>query len=71
VSGIAAVTLRFDGSSITVSSIAALTNWVYKVDINGPGSVEIQFFNARTQQEGEFHAALSNGRITVESAGAA
>lgn len=61
----ATVTLRFDGSSVMVWSVAPQANWVYQIDVNGPRSVEVKFFNVKTQAEAEFHAQVEGGRITV------
>jgi len=56
----------FDGSSISVASVAPSSDWVYEIEKNGPRSVEVEFFNIVTRREGEFHAELENGRIKVE-----
>jgi len=61
----ASVTLRFDGSTVTVWSVSPQANWVYQIDVNGPRSVEVKFFNVKTQAEAEFHAAVEGGRIKV------
>jgi chitodextrinase len=61
------VTLRFDGTSIQVASVAPQANWVYQVSANGPRSVEVKFYNTATGADREFHAAVSNARITVET----
>ncbi len=61
----ATVTLRFDGSSVTVWSVSPQANWVYQIDVNGPRSVEVKFFNVKTQAEAEFHAAVEGGRIKL------
>jgi hypothetical protein len=59
------VTLRFDGSSVTVWSVSAQANWVYQIDVNGPRSVEVKFFNVQTHAEAEFHAQVEGGRIKL------
>jgi len=67
VSGVAGVSLRFDGSSISVASVSPQANWVYEVATNGPRTVEIKFFNVATGSDREFHATVEGGRITVET----
>ena len=66
-SGVAAVSLRFDGSSISVASVSPQANWLYEVATNGPRTVEIKFFNVATGGDREFHATVEGGRITVET----
>ena len=67
VSGVAGVTLQFDGSSISVASLSPQANWVYEIAKNGPRSVEIKFFNVATGSDREFHATVEGGRIKVEN----
>ena len=67
VSGVAGVSLRFDGSSISVASVSPQANWVYEVATNGPRTVEIKFFNVATGSDREFHATVEGGRIEVET----
>ena len=50
-----------------MASVAREANWVSQVDKNGPGSVEIKFFNTVTQRDEEFHATVESGRIKVEN----
>ncbi len=59
------VTLRFDRSSITVAGVATQPNWVYQIDVNGPRSVEVKFFNVSTHAEAEFHAEVESGKIKL------
>ena len=61
------MTLRSDGTSIQVASVAPQANWVYQVSVNGPRTVEVKFYNTATGADREFHAAVNNGRITVET----
>jgi hypothetical protein len=67
VSGVAGVSLQFDGSSISVASVSPQANWVYEVATNGPRTVEIKFFNVATGSDREFHATVDGGRIKVET----
>ena len=61
------VVLEFtDENSITVSSVAPSADWVFEVERDGPRSVEVKFFNARTHDEAEFHAEVEGSRIKVE-----
>lgn len=71
VSGIASVTVWFDGSSLGVDSVITQPDWVSSIDSNGPRAVEIKFFNVHTHAEGELHAAVEDGRVRFESAGGA
>jgi hypothetical protein len=67
VSEVSDVSLQFDGSSISVISLAPQPKWVYEIEKNGPRSVEIKFFNVETGRDREFHATVEGGRIKVES----
>jgi len=67
VSGVSGVTLKFDGSSISVASLSPQANWVYEIANNGPRTIEIKFFNVATGSDREFHATVEGGRIKVET----
>jgi hypothetical protein len=67
VSGVSAVSLQFDGSSISVASLSPQANWVYEIEKNGPRSVEIKFFNVVTGADREFHATVEGGGVKVET----
>ncbi len=67
VSGVSGVSLKFDGSSISVASVSPQANWVYEIATNGPRTVEIKFFNVATGSDREFHASVEGGRIKVET----
>ena len=66
-SGVANLSLQFDGSSISVASLTPQANWVYEIAKNGPRNVEVKFFNVATGRDREFHATVEGGRVRVES----
>jgi len=69
VTGVAQISLESRSGAIAVWSVTPSANWVFEIDRNGPGTVEIKFFNVATQREAQFAAELDGGHIRVESEG--
>jgi len=69
VNGVGLIYLESRNGAIAVWSVTPSANWVFQIDRNGPGTVEVKFFNVVTEREAQFHAELDGGRIKVESEG--